>query len=344
MNILNFFSGKKTDDKGGSGKDPNNNNQNNSSSKPSSLNLKFNSTVTKEIDSLNNFIKNFKFDKMVFSNYEEYLKILNFLMSKNNQIKTRLYENELDFLYESKLKSLRKEPKLNESNINKMKESGKICISKQTSFESNSIGQNAILITSNLKIESLNSFFSLMANNCITSGKWVYEVTLLSNGLMQIGFCQLVTPFTRHGGVGDDLTSFGFDGYRKVKWNGEKKEYGKIWDIGDILGVCIDMDNNKIEFFLNGLPLGNAFDKIPKGQNVAFFPAASLSKGEALLFNFGQLPFKYEYKNYHSFDTPISKINGIDIIINDLLKLWKNNILPLVLDKKISDYQNLLLS
>ena len=351
MNFLNnfFSSGKKTDDKGGSGKDPNNNNQNNSTSKPSSLNLKFNTSMTGEIDSLNNLIKSFKFDQMVFSNYEEYLKIIKFLMSKNNQTKTKFYENELDYLYETKLKTLRREPKPNESYINKMKEVGKICFSKQTSFEDKSnpidqVGQNAILLTSYLKIESLNSFYSIRANNCVSSGKWAYEVTLLSNGLMQIGFSQLNTYFTRHGGVGDDLTSFGFDGYRKSKWNRDKKDYGKIWDVGDVLGICIDMDNNKIEFFLNGIPLGVAFDKVPKGPNIAFFPAISLSRGEACLFNFGQLPFKYEYKNYHHFDTPISKINGIDVIIKDLLKLWKHNILPLILDNKISDYQNLLLS
>ena len=205
MNILNFFSGKKTDDKGGSGKDPNNNIQNNNSSKSSSLNLKFNSTITGELDSLNNLIKLFKFNNMVFKNYEEYLTILNFLMSKNNKTKTKLYQNELDYLYKSKLKSLKKEPKANESNINKMKEIGKIFISEQTSLEdkSNQIGQNGcILLTSNLKVESLNSFFIIMANNCITNGKWVYEVTLLSNGLMQIGFCQLITQFTRHMEVG----------------------------------------------------------------------------------------------------------------------------------------------
>ena len=345
MSFFNFFTGKKADEKGGSGKDPNNNN-NNPSSKPSLLKLKYESNPTGELDSLNNFIKNFKHGKMIFKDYDDYISILNFIMSKTNQIEKKIYENELDYLYEKKLKSLKKEIKQNESNINKMKEIGKIFISKQTFFDPNNVGQNALLLSNNLKVESLNSFFSLMSNNCITNGKWFYEVTLLSNGLMQIGFCQLITPFSRHGGVGDDLTSFAYDGYRKVKWNKDRKEYGKVWDIGDVVGVCIDMDKKLIEFFLNGQPLGIAFNNIPKGENVAFFPAISLARGESVLFNFGQLPFKYEkeYKNYNKFDCPMSKINGIDIVISDLLKLWKNNILPLLLDSKISEYQNLLLS
>ena len=67
-----------------------------------------------------------------------------------------------------------------------MKEIGKIFVSNQTFFDPNLAGKNALLLTNNLKIESLNSFVSLMANNCITKGKWCYEVTLLTNGLMNI--------------------------------------------------------------------------------------------------------------------------------------------------------------
>ena len=339
MNFFGLF-GNKNDEKGGSGKDPNSNNQNNSSSKSSALKLKFEKSATGEVDSLNNFIKDFKFNDMIFTTYDEYLKIQAFLISKNSKNQNKKYQNELDYLYQTKLKT----PKQNETNINKMKEVGKIYLSNQTFFDPVPIGQNAVLFYNNLKIESTNSFLSVKANNCITSGKWSYEVLLLTNGLMQIGFAQMITPFSRHGGVGDDLTSFAYDGYRKVKWNKDRKEYGKFWDIGDIIGVCIDMDKRTIEFFLNGEPLGIAFSNIPKGENIAYFPAVSLSRGESCIFNFGQLPFKYEYKNYQTFDTPLSKVNGIDTIVSDLLILWKNNILPLLCSSKISEYQNLLLS
>ena len=338
MSFFGFFSGKKGDEKDGSKKDGNNNNN----QKSSSLKLQFESEKTGELDNLNNLIKDFKHAKMVFTNYDEYLKIQNFLMSKNNQIH-KFYQNELDYLYEKKMK-LNKNLKENESNINKMKEVGKIYVSNKTFFEPNSIGQNLILLSNNLKLESLNSYISIMANNCVISGKWCYEVTLLTNGLMKIGFSQINTQFSRHYGVGDDISSFSFDGYRKFLWNKVKKEYGKIWDIGDVLGVCIDMDKKNIEYYLNGVSLGLAFNNIPKGENVAFFPAITLARGESCLFNFGQLPFKYEYKNYKPFDTPMNKINGIDVIISDLLRLWKNNILPLLLSSKITEYQNLLLS
>ena len=79
MSFFNFFS-KKTDEKGGSGKDPNNNNNN--PSKPSLLKLSYESNSTGELDSLNAIIKDFKHDKMVFKDYDDYLHILNFIMSK----------------------------------------------------------------------------------------------------------------------------------------------------------------------------------------------------------------------------------------------------------------------
>ena len=212
----------------------------------------------------------------------------------------------------------------------------------------NEIGRNNMSIKFNkLKIEctsNANAFQSIAANNCIISGKWCYEVTILTNGLFQIGFCQLNTPFTRHAGVGDDKTSYAFDGYRKIAWNGEKKMYGRYWECGDVIGVCIDMDKRTIEFYLNGESLGIAFSNISKGDNVAYFPALSIYTKESCIFNFGQLPFKYEYKNYQSFDTPISKINGIDVIISDMLQMWGKNILPLLETGKLTDYQILLLN
>ena len=308
---------------------------------PNKTVLKFNSEDTGELDALNNFIKNFKFEKMLFKNYDEYLTIINFLSLRNNHPNKKYYNNELDYLYELKNSN----PKKNEKNINKMKEVGKIFTENITHFDSKPPSDKNILFSfNNLKLEGINNFYSILVNNCVSSGKWCYEVTLLTNGLMQIGFCQINTIFTAHGGVGDDISSYAYDGYRKSKWNGNQKDYGKFWDMGDIIGVCIDMDGKSIEYFLNGESLGSAFYNIKKGENVAFFPAVSLRRGESCLFNFGQLPFQYKYKGYQSFDKSLSQINCINKNVNDLLTVWKENILPLFTSDKISVYQNLLLS
>ena len=137
------------------------------------------------------------------------------------------------------------------------------------------------------KIESKDNFVSVRANNCLVKGKWCYEVLLLSNGLFQIGFCQLNTIFNEHYGVGDDIHSFGYDGYRLCFWNKEDKNYGKVWDYGDIIGVCLDLDNHKIEYYQNGEKLGFAPIDMEKGKGVGYFPAVSLSEFQRCYFNFG---------------------------------------------------------
>jgi len=293
-------------------------------------------------------IKNFKSETKTYNTYEDFFETQKNLILTKNKEKRIFYKNELDYLFTKKMQSMNKDPKTVKNDIDKMKIVGKIYASNQTGFELNEIGRNNMSIKFNkLKIECIsnaNSFQSIAANNCIISGKWCYEVTLLTNGLFQIGFCQFNTPFTRHSGVGDDKTSYAYDGWRKVAWNGEKKLYGRYWECGDVIGVCIDMDKRIIEYYLNGDPLGTAFTNIAKGDNIAYFPALSLYTKESCIFNFGQLPFKYEYKNYQSFDTPISKINGIDIIISELLQMWGKNILPLLETGNLTEYQKLLLN
>ena len=325
-----------------------NNNQNQQMPQESSLKLKYTVDASGEIDQLNPLIKNFKSETTPYNTYDDFFESQKNLILTKNKEKRVFYKNELDYLFTKKVQALNKDPKLYKTDIDKMKLVGKIYTSYQTGFDINEIGRNNMAIKFNkLKIEciaNINTFQSIAANNCIISGKWCYEVTLLTNGLFQIGFCQLNTPFTRHNGVGDDKTSYAYDGWRKVSWNGEKKMYGKHWESGDVIGVCIDMDKKIIEYYLNGEPLGIAFNNISKGENIAYFPALSINKGESCIFNFGQLPFKYEYKNYQSFDTPISKINGIDTIMHDSLQMWGKNILPLLETGKLTEYQILLLN
>ena len=131
-------------------------------------------------------------------------------------------------------------------------------------------------------------------------------------------------------GVGDDLTSFAFDGYRLCKWHNGKEIYGQYWDSGDFIGVCIDLNEKKIEYFRNGVSLGIAFTNIPIGENIAYFPGISLSIEEEIVFNFGKMPFRYIYPGYESFDLPDAFFTNSLEITSDLLVLCKNHILKLI--------------
>jgi len=189
------------------------------------------------------------------------------------------------------------------------------------------------------KIEARDNFVSIRANNCLIKGKWSYEVLLETNGLLQIGFCQLKTPFNQHYGVGDDIHSFGYDGYRLSCWSKNENRYGKIWDLGDIIGVCIDLDNKLIEYYQNGEKLGILEKIVEKEPGVAYFPGISFSDYEKCYFNFGQCPFIYCYPGYEPIDKPKSQYNGSFEITSSLLQcLTHSNLLDFLDNDYVDSY------
>ena len=96
---------------------------------------------------------------------------------------------------------------------------------------------------------------------------------------MQIGWCTLQTVMNSQRGVGDDPTSYAYDGYRIKKWNKDNLAYGEAWSVGDVIGTMIDLDKRTISFWRNSKPLGRAFTNVKTGKNCVYFPAISLQRG-----------------------------------------------------------------
>lgn len=61
--------------------------------------------------------------------------------------------------------------------------------------------------------------------------------------------------------------------------------------VGDVIGTLIDLDLGEISFWRNEKFLGIAFSNVPKGQNLAYFPAITLERDQRVIFNFGLRPF-----------------------------------------------------
>lgn len=151
-----------------------------------------------------------------------------------------------------------------------------------------------VKITDNM-IEGVSRFSSIRANTAVFSGRYYYEIKIMTDGIMQIGWCTLATPFVHDRGVGDDSTSYAYDGNRVKKWNEQSWAYGERWAPGDVIGTMIDFQTREISFFRNDVSLGIAFKSLKTGPNMAYFPAISLSDGEQVCFNFGHLyPFTYQ--------------------------------------------------
>ncbi|ERE75627.1 E3 ubiquitin-protein ligase [Cricetulus griseus] len=134
-----------------------------------------------------------------------------------------------------------------------------------------------------------SNFGTIRSTTCVYKGKWVYEVLISSQGLMQIGWCTINCRFNQEEGVGDTYNSYAYDGNRVRKWNVTTTNYGKAWAAGDIVSCLIDLDDGTLSFCLNGVSLGTAFENLSRGLGMAYFPAISLSFKESVAFNFGSL-------------------------------------------------------
>ncbi|KAK1738378.1 splicing regulator SDE2 [Skeletonema marinoi] len=139
------------------------------------------------------------------------------------------------------------------------------------------------------------------------------EYTIQTAGLAQIGWIRVPTtskddveiflPNSDTGdGVGDDNVSFGYDGSRKLKFNGgTDTAYGSVqgskekelveWNAGDILASWCrrSTDGNTIEigYLLNGNDLGVAFSIAAGSNDFGYYPALSLNLGEVVDINLG---------------------------------------------------------
>ncbi|CAM9356733.1 unnamed protein product [Ectocarpus sp. 12 AP-2014] len=125
-----------------------------------------------------------------------------------------------------------------------------------------------------------------------TGGRWYYEVTLLTGGLMQVGWAGPLfqcSP-TRGQGVGDHMHSWAFDGFRQKRWCVSSAPYGERWRAGDVVGVLLDTGLQEMRFSLNGRDLGVAFAGFEMG---GLYPAASMNVGQGAHFNFGHAPFLF---------------------------------------------------
>ncbi|XP_033114435.1 RING finger and SPRY domain-containing protein 1-like [Anneissia japonica] len=141
-----------------------------------------------------------------------------------------------------------------------------------------------------------SSFESVRCTFCVDSGVWYYEVTVITVGVMQIGWATKDSKFLNHEGygIGDDEYSFSYDGCRQLYWyNAKSRHHGhKPWKPGDVIGFLLDLDSHQMIFSLNGNSLAPVSDVFNAAQN-GFFAAASFMSYQQCEFNFGMNAFKY---------------------------------------------------
>ncbi len=157
-----------------------------------------------------------------------------------------------------------------------------------------------------------------------TSGKWYYEVELLSAGCLQIGWadgsfaghCQATDRRDGYG-VGDGPSSWAYDGWRKYRWHTSATEWGCRWTEGDVVGCCVDMDERVVSFTLNGkseeIGMGVAFSGDGFRPCGGVFACVSFNHREQLKFIFGD---KFPNSRSFKFGPPLG-YRGVDEAIQE---------------------------
>lgn len=147
------------------------------------------------------------------------------------------------------------------------------------------------------------SFESVRCTFHVNSGAWYYEVLILTDGVMQIGWATKQSKFLNHEGygIGDDQYSIAYDGCRNLIWYGAKSipHSNPAWKSGDIVGCLIDFNRREVIFSLNGHclePFRKLFSHICGPIVDGYFAAASFMSYQHCRFNFGSQPFRYPPK------------------------------------------------
>eukprot|EP00760_Papus_ankaliazontas_P010189 PhM_4_TR14220/c0_g1_i1/m.66571/K10594/HERC1; E3 ubiquitin-protein ligase HERC1 len=156
----------------------------------------------------------------------------------------------------------------------------------------------------------------------VRGGCWYFEVTLTSQGLMQIGWITAAfrpSPSTGHG-VGDDAQSWGIDLYRKLKWhNGVSVPIScaRRWNDGDVIGCAIDVDRREMQFSVNGRWLidNTGSDVLFRNFPIAdgFIPAVSLRANNSCTFNFGATPMKHRPTRFQALGVVDTWLERVDL-------------------------------
>lgn len=171
------------------------------------------------------------------------------------------------------------------------------------------MGGEAVLLPDGQTIScmlSYQGFPSVAASGlALKHGSWYYEVSLLTAGLMQIGWAtpEFTGSCNDGEGVGDDGHSFAYDGFRQLKWsNGEPQRWGRKWKQGDVVCCAVDMDSGVIQYTLNGEwntgVTTVAFADLNLTES-GLMPALSFRKGEKCCINFGATEFAYAPPSQH---------------------------------------------
>ena len=155
----------------------------------------------------------------------------------------------------------------------------------------------------NLKVTTGSSQYGpVLSTIAVSSGKYYVEFTQGSGSYTQLGCVSTDKTLSTTIGLGSGNNSFAY-----VQNDGSFRQgsvttsgYGDTWTTGDVIGMALDLDNDEVTYYKNGVSQGtvsilNASVGLTSGKT--YFIALSdndAGGGTTVTANFGQQPFKYD--------------------------------------------------
>ncbi|TRY59413.1 hypothetical protein DNTS_004316 [Danionella cerebrum] len=125
---------------------------------------------------------------------------------------------------------------------------------------------------------------------CVRSGRWYFELEVVSGGEMRVGWARPGCKPDRE--LGADQHAFVFDGFKAQRWHQGNEHFGRSWSPLDVVGCMVDLSEHTMIFTLNGEVLLD-----DSGSELAFkdfdvcdglIPVCSLGVGQVGRLNFGK--------------------------------------------------------
>ncbi|XP_047465590.1 ryanodine receptor 2 isoform X3 [Mugil cephalus] len=125
---------------------------------------------------------------------------------------------------------------------------------------------------------------------CVNTGKWYFELEVLTVGEMRVGWAR--PGCLPDQDLGSDDQAFVFDGFKVQRWHQGNEHFGRAWQIGDVVGCMVDLKEHTMMFTLNGEVMLDdsgselAFKDFDPGEG--FIPVCSLGVSQVGRMNFGR--------------------------------------------------------
>ncbi|XP_044016394.1 ryanodine receptor isoform X3 [Aphidius gifuensis] len=148
----------------------------------------------------------------------------------------------------------------------------------------------ALLLEANRLRQLFFRTYRVEKHYAVNSGKWYFEFEVITAGPMRVGWARADCPPGMM--LGNDDYTWAYDGYNEEKvYSGTGETFGKQWQIGDVVGVFLDLIDHTISFSLNGELMMDALGgetSFADVQGDSFVPAFTLGVGQKAKLVFGQ--------------------------------------------------------